>query len=130
MESTISKIIEYIEFKKQVTASELSNYLGISRQAVHRQLNNLQKENIVYKVGRAPKVFYLLSEEKKPTDVVHIDHELKKIINDNFLAITPSGEREEGFFGFIYWCNKQKLPIEKTALEYGQTIVVDPILCM
>lgn len=122
MDSTIDKIIEYIESKKQVTATELSDYLGISRQAVHRQLNNLQKDNIVYKIGRAPKVFYLLSEEKKPIDIVHIDPGLKKIINENFLVITPSGEREEGFSGFVYWCNKQNLPIEKTALEYGQTI--------
>ena len=122
MESTTDKIIEYIRSKGQVTATELSDYLGISRQAVHKQINNLQKNNIIYKIGRAPKVFYLLSEEKKPIDIVHIDSKLKETIDKNFLVITPSGEKEEGYSGFIYWCNKQKLPVEKTALEYEQTL--------
>lgn len=120
MEITADKIIEYIKSKGQVTATDLSDYLGISRQAVHRQINNLQKNGSIYKIGRAPKVFYLLTEEKKQVDVVYVDPKLKKLIDENFLVITPSGEKEEGFSGFVYWCNKQKIPVEKTALEYEQ----------
>lgn len=122
MKATNSKIIEYIRSKREVTAAELADYLGISRQAVHRQLNKLLKDHIVYKIGRPPKVFYLLSEKKEEVMVINIDRKLKKTINDNFLIITPSGEREEGMTGFIYWCNKQKLPIEKTAQEYAKTL--------
>ncbi|MEN9524605.1 MAG: competence protein ComFC [Candidatus Parcubacteria bacterium] len=121
MESTADKLIEYVRSKRQVTATELSDYLGISRQAVHKQINRLKKDQVIYKIGRAPRVFYLLAEEKKRADTVHIDSSLKKLIGENFLIITPSGKKEEGFQGFVYWCNKQKLPIEKTALEYGQT---------
>src|SRR3989344_647665 len=122
MDSTAGRIVEYIGSKGQITATELSDYLGISRQAIHRQLNKLQKDNIIHKIGRAPRVFYLLTIEKKPIDIVDIDPKLKKIIDENFQVITPSGEREEGFSGFIYWCDKQKLPVEKTAMEYSQTL--------
>ncbi len=38
------------------------------------------------------------------------------------MVITPAGKKEGGFHGFIYWCNKQNLPIEKTALEYEKTL--------
>ncbi len=38
------------------------------------------------------------------------------------MVITPPGERLGGVSGFAYWCNKQKLPVEKTAREYEQTL--------
>ena len=122
MKITAGKIIEYMGKKGQVTASDLADYLGISRQAVHRQINKLLNDRVVHKIGKPPKVFYLLAEERKQIDTVHLEPELKKLIDGNFLAITPSGEREEGFKGFVYWCNKQKLPIGKTALEYEKTV--------
>ena len=83
MEPTADKIVGYIRSKGQVTATDLSDYLGISRQAAHRQINNLQKDNIIYKIGRAPKVFYLLATEKKLVDTIHIDTEVKKLIDEN-----------------------------------------------
>ncbi|MEK7501724.1 MAG: winged helix-turn-helix transcriptional regulator [Patescibacteria group bacterium] len=122
METTTDKIIEYMKSKDQVTPAELSNYLGINRAATHRQINKLMRDNIIYKIGKSPKVFYLLTEKKKLVNTVHIDPELKKLIDDNFLVITPAGEREEGFHGFEYWCDKQKLPVDKTALEYKKTL--------
>ena len=60
-------------------------------------------------------------EEKiKHTDAVSED--LKKIIDENYLVITPSGEQKEGWDGFTYWCDKQRLPVEKTAIEYELTL--------
>jgi len=35
--------------------------------------------------------------------------------------ITPAGERKEGLDGFIYWCQKNNLPLEKTTEEYLKT---------
>jgi len=121
METTTEKIIKYMKSKDQVSPADLSIYLGINRSATHRQINKLLKDGAIYKIGKSPKVFYLLSEKKKQTDVINIDSKLKKLIDDNFLLITPAGEKEEGFHGFEYWCNKQKLPVEKTAIEYKKT---------
>jgi len=118
---TSGKILKYIEDKGQATGNELADYLAITPRAVRKQLNNLLKKNKLYKAGRPPKVFYFLFEEKSKADVVRINPEIKKLIDKNFLLITPSGEREEGFPGFVYWCDKQKLPVEKTALEYEKT---------
>ena len=118
---TSQKILDYIGNKGQATGNELADYLGITTRAVRKQLNSLLEDGRLYKIGRPPKVFYLVSKEEKPEEKYHIDPSIKKIIDEYFLVITPSGEKQEGMSGFIYWCNRQKLPIEKTALEYETT---------
>jgi hypothetical protein len=120
-----SKIIEYIKDKKHVSANELVDYIGISRQALFKHhLAKLIDEHILIKNGRAPKVYYSIAipaklEAKGENSI--INHEAKNIIKQNFFIITPSGERIEGLNGFIYWCQKNSLPLEKTAEEYLKT---------
>lgn len=120
--NTEDKIIEYIKNRGQVTANDLTEHLGISRQAVHRQISRLQEEGLIYKIGRPPKVFYLIAEDKIKKEENTVDEKTKKIIDENFLNITASGERQEGFEGFINWCLKRKDPLEKTAKEYVETL--------
>ena len=120
--STTDKIIEYIKSRGQVTPADLSRHLGINRTATHRQINKLLGEQLIYKIGKPPKVFYLLSEEKKKTNVEEVDPKLKEIVERNFLVISPAGERRTGWSGFVYWCDKHKLPLEKTAREYQTTL--------
>ena len=120
--NTENKILAHIKNRGQVTASDLTNYLEISRQAVHKQISKLQEKGLIYKIGRPPKVFYLLAEDVIKKDDITVDEKTKKVINDNFLNITASGERQEGFEGFIHWCLKRKEPLEKTAKEYVETL--------
>lgn len=123
MESnTGDKIIAYIKSRGQVTANDLTEHLEISRQAVHRQISRLQEEGLIYKIGRPPKVFYFLAEDKIQKEDNTVDEKTKKVIDKNFLNITASGERQEGFEGFINWCFKRKEPLEKTAKEYIETL--------
>lgn len=120
--NTEDKIIAYIKSRGQVTANDLTEHLEISRQAVHRQISRLQEEGLIYKIGRPPKVFYLLAEDKVKKEDNTVDEKTKKVIDKNFLNITASGERQEGFEGFVNWCFKRKEPLEKTAKEYVETI--------
>ena len=119
---TSKRILEYIALKNQVTATDVARYTKLSKQAIHRQLNKLVAENMIHKIGRPPKVFYLLNDAKKIGNKNGISSDLEKIINDNFLIITPSGKMEMGLQGFIYWCQKQNIPLEKTAIEYKETL--------
>lgn len=120
--NTEDKIIAYIKSRGQVTANDLTEHLEISRQAVHRQISRLQEEGLIYKIGRPPKVFYLLAEDKVKKEDNTVDEKTKEVIDKNFLNITASGERQEGFEGFVNWCFKRKEPLEKTAKEYVETI--------
>lgn len=120
---TSDKIIKYIKKNKQVTAKELSDYLDISRQALFRHLFQLIESNKIYKIGKPPKVFYFTKEQEiKNIHFDDIGDVEKEIIQENFLFITPFGERKEGLDGFIFWCQKTNQPIQKTVEEYIKTL--------
>lgn len=119
---TIEKILNLVEEKGQIAAGELADDLGISRQALYKHLPKLLSSGRLAKTGKPPKVFYALGEKLQEKVAYEINLETKKIIEQNYFIITPSGERLEGFSGFVYWCEKQKLPVEKTAKEYLETL--------
>jgi len=118
---TENKILIYLKSRGQVTVQDLIEHLNISRQAIYKQISKLQEDGLISKIGRPPKVFYFLVEDKIKNDNNVVDEKIKKIIDDNFLNITASGERQEGFEGFINWCLKRKDPLEKTTKEYVTT---------
>jgi hypoxanthine-guanine phosphoribosyltransferase/biotin operon repressor len=120
--NTKEKIIQLLKEQNQVTSGEMVEYLDISRQALYKHLPEMLKNKQILKIGRPPKVFYALKEKEAKIEKVEIDTKIKKIIDQNYFIITPGGERVEGFSGFIYWCNKQGLPIIKTAQEYIKTL--------
>jgi len=119
--STKQQILEYIKEKGQATSSEMADYLGISRQALFRHLPVLLEQGLIYKVGKPPKVFYFLKEASNQPKI-QIDDKLEKEIQENYLFVTPAGERLEGVRGFTYWCDRNNLPYEKTAQEYVRTL--------
>jgi DNA-binding transcriptional ArsR family regulator/hypoxanthine-guanine phosphoribosyltransferase len=120
---TSEKIIKYLKLKKQVSVKELVDYLEISRIAVSKQLRKLLDEEKLVKIGKPPKVFYSLAGKKIPlAKKILLSNKTKRIIEENYLIITPSGERKEGVSGFVYWCEKNNIPVEKTADEYIKTL--------
>jgi DNA-binding transcriptional ArsR family regulator len=119
--NTSSKILQYLQEKSSASAKELADYLGISKQALFKQLAKLIGTGQISKMGTPPKVAYFLKAKELPA-LFSLNSETKKIIEQNYLLITPAGERKEGLAGFIYWCQKNNLPIEKTAAEYKNTL--------
>ncbi len=122
MYSIKTKIIEYIKKYGRVSANQLSNDFDLSRQMIHRHLIDLMHKGVLDKIGIPPKVFYFIKKEESVEDKVNIEKRIRKIIEEEYLIITPSGNRKSGIDGFIYWCNKNKLPIKKTAQEYIDTL--------
>jgi len=116
---TIQKIINFIKQKGQVTAKEMVDEIGISRQALFKHhLSKLLESGIIEKRGKPPKVFYSLKERQEPKETPFVPKEYITKIENNFLLITPIGEEKKGVEGFIDWCKRNNLPIEKTAQEY------------
>jgi DNA-binding Lrp family transcriptional regulator/hypoxanthine-guanine phosphoribosyltransferase len=121
---TSAKIIEYIKANGQATAKELINHVGLSPQAVFKQLKKLLEKNQVTKIGKPPKVFYHLQEQIGQINEsdTELDQAVKETIEKHFLTITNTGERKAGVSGFAYWCDKTGQPFEKTANEYVKTL--------
>lgn len=117
------KITAYIEENKQATVKELAEFLSISPSLTHRYLKVLLLGKVIQKVGSAPRVFYVLTGERKASggalekDAVFFDRD-KEIIEKNFLLITPQGERVAGSAGFVSWCVDRGFDVSKKAKEY------------
>ena len=56
-------VLDIIKENKQASASVIARRLGISRQAVHKQLNVLLESGEIIKVGEAPKALYKLAAD-------------------------------------------------------------------
>ena len=61
------------------------------------------------------------TEVKKVSNLIKVEEQIKKYIDEHYLFITPSGKKEDGWEGFVYWCKRTNQPISKTANEYYQT---------
>ena len=115
---TSEKIINYISKNSQATGKELTDYLGISDRGTRKQLKRLTEKNILQKIGKPPKVYYLLASERKSREVIRLNKNALKIINKRYLYITPTGEAKEGWDGFLAWCEKTKQNPIKTSTQY------------
>lgn len=115
---TSKKILKFISSKGRVTAKEIVDDFGFSRQAIAKQLKNLLEQDKIYKIGKPPKVFYSIKKQKDEDRNYNIKEQVKKVIEDNFLTITVAGEIKKGWEGFIIWCLKRKQNVEKTAIDY------------
>ncbi len=120
---TSQKIIDYIAKNRQASGKQLSDYLyEITPRAIRKQLKNLLEKGYLKKIGRPPKVYYLLATREKITQAINLDHKLLHIINERYLFISPTGEIRNGLEGFIAWCKKTKQDPIKTAHEYIATL--------
>jgi len=121
--TTTQKITDYISKKGQASGKELTEFLAsISSRAVRKQLKKLFDKKILQKIGKPPKVFYMLSEKKHPIVTGQINPKLLEIINKRYLYISPTGQQLEGWNGFVIWCTKTKQNPVKTAQEYMKTL--------
>lgn len=121
-EKTSEKIIQFVKSKGQVTAHELTDYLMISSRAVFKQLEKLYSQGNISKVGKPPRVFYFIPKPVPPFQGITLKKEILGVIEKNYLFIAPTGEMREGIEGFLYWCRRNNLDVNKTAGEYVKTL--------
>lgn len=123
---TSDKIIEFIKENQQARPEELVRFLQISKQALFKQLAGLLKKGIINKIGKAPKVLYVLNSVAEvnadSNDNAQLSAKITETIEKRYLYISASGEKKEGLEGFKTWCKKTNQNIEKTAKEYIETL--------
>ncbi|MFA4815070.1 MAG: hypothetical protein WC924_02795 [Candidatus Gracilibacteria bacterium] len=123
---TSEKIVAYIDEHKQAKPEELVRMLQISKQAVFKQLAGLLRKGIISKIGKAPKVLYILNSESGVSTgnckEDNLSAQTLKLIEERYLYVSASGEKRTGLEGFKRWCEKTDQNVEKTAKEYVQTL--------
>lgn len=118
MEPTSQKILNYIAKNHRVTGKELADYLhNIGPRAVRKQLKNLIEKNKLQKIGKPPKVWYLLAANKAQFTIT-IKKNVQTIIDKRYYFISNAGVAQIGWEGFVSWCRKTKQDPVKTSKEY------------
>lgn len=123
---TKDKILSYVSHNGAARVHDLVRELEISNVAVHKQLKNLLRAGLLKKEGKPPFVFYVfpLQEEFKSVGTETLTESTQRIIQENFLSITPDGKLLYGIEGFNYWIVEygKKSTYEEAAQEYVKTI--------
>lgn len=117
------KILGYIRTHKQARAHDLVRVFGISQVAIHKQLKKLVGDGDIKKVGKSPLVFYVPATKKVevPTEV---PANVRAVIDENYLYISPVGELLYGFEGFVTWVKgiKEEVRLTQLAEEYVRVL--------
>ncbi|HLD24291.1 MAG TPA: hypothetical protein VJB96_00010 [Patescibacteria group bacterium] len=123
-QKTSRRIIDYIKNSGQVRAKEITDHLGsIGSRAVRKQLKKLLEERVLHKIGRPPKVFYLLALRSPDKTAEHtIDERIRRTIKERYLYISPAGEELPGWEGFTAWCRKTKQDPIRLSAVYAATL--------
>ncbi len=121
--NTKQQLFEFVQQNREASSAEISKQLGISPQMVHRHLKALLEEGKLKKLGRAPRVLYVVNQEgqqQKTLVLSAFPQKLSSYIEQHYLTVKPNGEVLEGFDGFVWWAEKtgQAKNLEKLAGEY------------
>jgi hypothetical protein len=118
-----NQIVEYLKAHGESGVTEMQEQMNVSRQMLHRVLNRMLEEDLLQKLGRPPKVFYRLSNISagKKATLLSLSEDEIHFLKEHFLVISEMGKRLEGAEAMQAWCEKQKLPPEKTAREFITT---------
>lgn len=125
LSQTKKDIVEYITSHGDVSVKQLVDSFGISKQAMHRHLNELVDGNQIYKIGRPPKVFYKIKKTDNldiagKGEVKKIDTDILTLIQNNFQLLNPDGTKLMGIIGFVAWCNQRNFSIDEYAIKYSE----------
>ena len=118
-----SKIYTLFKERKELSINEILDEISVSRQFIHRVLNDLMESNFIEKFGKSPKTIYKIKEASlvPKTNYGIIESSEVDFLDQNFLLITEIGKMLSGLEAFENWCIKRNLPIEKTINEYIET---------
>ena len=105
---TKNQILEIIEKNDNVSAKQLVVELGLTQASIHRALNKLLNENKIVRKGSPPKVFYSISKDASASYELNINSELKKLVDENYVYISPEGKVVHGVDGFMLWMKSTK----------------------
>lgn len=104
-------VLETIEKYGPTRSGEIAKMLNISIKNVYKHLRNLQEECLIKKTGETPVVFYTISENYG--DNLSVSDKNDRLIEQNYIYVSPNGEMILGIKGFSAWCQKNKFDFEK-----------------
>lgn len=116
-----NRVISFLTKNGASSINSLSENLKLSKQYIHKLVNELEDKNMINKSGIAPHVFYSIRPIEMILKPTPISYEQETFLNAHFIKVNELGQLLEGIDAMQYWCKKQDLPISKTIDEYIAT---------
>lgn len=117
-----NQIIKLLKSNIEVSPKELLENIAISRQQLHTVLKRMTEDSMLEKIGRSPRVYYRIKEQVKASkENTTLTKREVDFLDIHFNLFTETGNKLNGPEGFLKWCEKQKLPFQKTVTEYIKT---------
>jgi hypothetical protein len=104
-------VYEVIKRYGPIRSTEIVKKLNVSIKTVYKHLAKLLDEDLIEKTGSTPVVFYDIKIQNSEMTLIRDKDD--KIIDDNYLYVSPSGEMLYGISGFKQWCKKNNFIFEK-----------------
>jgi len=105
---TKTKILDFIKENGASKAKEITEFIGISPQAIHRHLKLLVEQAKLSKKGSPPVVFYELSGSPEKLNASTLDDEIYNYLEENYSYLSPTGQFLCGAKAFKIWCQTTK----------------------
>ena len=118
-------ILEFIKDNYEVSPIEIITKTGISQQTVHNNLKVLIEEHLISKKGNGLNVSYSFNSvvyETQKEEILNIIQERLITVSQNYIFISPNGDRFNGITGLQRFCRKNNVEFQKTLDEYIITI--------
>lgn len=120
---TGQRIVDYIHQNNQARPRDLVRYLSLTPAAIHRQLNKLQKRNLIEKSGSLPKVYYHLAGKGLEAKIKEALAKNPHIISAYVFGSSLSGKaRPESDFDLAVVVDKNSPDLEKKIYSLVQKI--------
>jgi len=117
-----NEIVKFLKSNIEASPKELLENIPISRQRLHAVLKRLTEDDMLEKIGRSPRVYYRIKEQVKASqENKTLSNEQASFVDLHFNLFTETGNKLNGTEAFEIWCQKQKLPFQKTVSEYIKT---------
>jgi len=118
---TDERILHILQKDGATSVENLSVILKISRQYLHRKLNEMLEQNRVIKMGEAPHVFYNIAPAMDKQSSTIVSYEKERFLDEYFMLIDALGNQLNGLSAMHYFTSNQHLPLLKTIDEYIET---------
>ena len=124
--NTRENIFKSISKNAPISVNQLREEFWISREMIHRHINKLVEQDLVYKVWTAPKVYYFASESVNISVEWTVWDNLVKSTTffevNKFANFWADGEVTYNLEWFNNWCKKRNLDTSKEFDIYERTL--------
>lgn len=114
------KVLETIKQYGPLRSTELVKMLGVSIKTVYKHLGKLIDEQLITKTGTTPKVFYSAKNDHADSRIVLDEND--RLIEQEYIHVSPSGEMTRGVDGFQSWCKKNGADFSKEKKLFSQKL--------